>query len=102
MGTRYLKRSEVMQRLGIDVELLEKLAAESLIHPKQTLDEEVVISSEDAERVRVYLVLTQEMEVNLEGAEVILHMRDEMLAMQRQFDEILATVVRELRERLKR
>jgi hypothetical protein len=30
-----------------------------------------------------------EMGVNLEGAEVALHMREQMIAMQRQFNEIL-------------
>lgn len=101
MSQRYLKLSEVMQRLGVDPQWLETLEAEALIHPKHTLEDDVVISAEDAERIRVIHVLTEEMDVNLAGAEVIVHMREDMLAMQRQFDDILATLVAELRQRLK-
>jgi hypothetical protein len=35
-----------------------------------------------------------EMGVNLEGAEVALHMREQMIAMQRQFREVLRKVAR--------
>jgi MerR family transcriptional regulator/heat shock protein HspR len=102
MTARDLKLAEVMEQLGIDAELLRMLEAEDLIHPTPTPDGEVVISVEDADRIRVIRLLTQELEVNLPGVEVILHMRDDMLAMQQQFDEILATLVAELRERVKR
>ena len=37
------------------------------------------------------------MGVNLEGAEVALHMRERMIAMQRQFNEILRLLGRELK-----
>ncbi len=56
-----------------------------------------MISSTDVERARVIALLTEELEVNLPGAEVILRMRDDMIAMQRQFEEILADLVAELR-----
>ena len=42
------------------------------------------------------------MDVNLAGAGVILHLREDLRAMQRQFDEILRTLVDELRQRLNR
>jgi MerR family transcriptional regulator/heat shock protein HspR len=102
MTTHYLKLAEVMERLGVDRELLRMLETEDLIHPKRTLDEEILLSVEDVDRVRVVRILIQELDVNLAGAEVILHMREDMLAMRHQFDEILATLVKELRERLKR
>jgi hypothetical protein len=35
--------------------------------------------------------------VNLPGAEVILHMREDMIAMQRQFEEILHSLVDEVK-----
>ena len=71
--------------------------AEGLIELKRTLDDVAVISAESLERVRFITLLTEELEVNLPGAEVILHMRDDMIAMQRQFEEILATLVDELK-----
>ncbi|MBI4518786.1 MAG: MerR family transcriptional regulator [Deltaproteobacteria bacterium] len=102
MATHYLKMAEVLERLAVDAQYVHTLEAEGLIHPKRTLEEEIVLSSEDADRIRVVRILTEELDVNLCGVEVILHMREEMVAMQRQFDEILAAVVSELRERLKR
>jgi hypothetical protein len=40
----------------------------------------------------------EEMGVNLEGAEVALHMREQMIAMQRQFNEILRLLRRQLQK----
>ena len=50
------------------------------------------------DRVRVARLLIEEMGVNLEGAEVALHMREQMIAMQRQFSEILRMLGRELKK----
>ena len=41
--------------------------------------------------------IVQEMRVNLEGAEVALHMREQMIAMQRQFNEVLRLLGQELK-----
>src|SRR5512140_2281091 len=99
---RYLKVAEVVAQLNIDVESLQALAAEDLIHLKETSEGELVMSAEDAERVRVVRLLTGELDVNLPGVEVIMHMRDEMLAMQRQFGDILEALVEEMRRHLQR
>ena len=48
--------------------------------------------------MRVAHLLIEEMGVNLEGAEVALHMREQMIAMQRQFNEILRLLGRELKK----
>jgi MerR family transcriptional regulator/heat shock protein HspR len=101
MTERYLKLAEAMELLGVDREMFQMLEAEDLIHLKRTLDQDVLISAEDVDRVRVVRVLIEELDVNLAGVEVILHMREDMLAMRYQFDEILTTLVKELRERLK-
>ena len=101
MTERYLKLAEAMELLGVDQEMFQMLEAEDLIHLKRTLDQDVLISAEDVDRVRVVRVLIEELDVNLAGVEVILHMREDMLAMRYQFDEILTTLVKELRERLK-
>ena len=101
MTTRYVKLTDVVQRTGITIEVVERLESEDLIHPKRSLDDEVLLSDEDAERIRIIRILTEELEVNLEGAAVILHMRDEMLAMQHQFDDVLAALVAELRARIR-
>jgi MerR family transcriptional regulator/heat shock protein HspR len=102
MTARYVKLVEVIEQLGVDRDWLRTLEVEEFIHPKRSLDDDEVLSIEDVERIRVVRLLTEEMDINLAGAEVILHMRETMRAMQTQFDEILATLVAELRERLKR
>jgi hypothetical protein len=43
-----------------------------------------------------------ELDVNLAGAEVIVHMREEMLAMQRQFGKILELLIEEIRRAAER
>jgi MerR family transcriptional regulator/heat shock protein HspR len=97
MSTKYLPLSEAAARLGCSAEFIERLEHEGLIDLKRTLDDVVVISADGLERVRFITLLTEELEVNLPGAEVILHMRDDMIAMQRQFEEILANVVDEVK-----
>src|SRR6185369_14228715 len=92
---------EAAERCGLTVTYLEMLEQEGLIAVKRTLDDVVVISSHDLDRARVTALLTQELEVNLAGAEVILRMRDDMIAMRRQFDEILGDLVDELKRGLR-
>ena len=69
-----------------------------MIEIKRTLDEEPVVSSEDVEKARITRLLMEELEVNLAGAELIVHMRSEMIAMQRQFGEILEALIEEIRQ----
>lgn len=96
---RYIKLHEICADLEIDDELLRSLIDEELIEVKHTLEDETVISVDDADRLRVAVLLIRDLDVNLPGTEVILHMRDDLLAMQRQFDEVLRTLVAELRKR---
>ena len=102
MTAHYLRLEEVCVRLEIDEVLLRQVCDEGLVEIKHTVDDQPVISAEDAERLRLITVLMREMDVNLAGAEVILHMREDLRAMQRQFDEILHALVEELRQRLAR
>ncbi len=97
MTLRYLPLPEAAEQAGLSLAYLEMLEREGLIAVKRTLDDVVVISSADLDRARVSALLTEELEVNLAGAEVILRMRDDMIAMQRQFEEILANLVDELK-----
>jgi hypothetical protein len=99
---RYLRLAHVLDELRVERELIDLLEADDLIRIKQSSEGEPVLSAEDAERVRVAHLLTTELEVNLAGAEVVLHMRDEIIAMQRQFAEILESLLHELRQRFPR
>lgn len=102
MPSRYLRVSEVIEQLHVSHEFLRALDAEDLIHLKASSEGDLVISAEDVERVRLAFLLTGELDVNLPGVEVIMHMREEMLGMQRQFSEILDSLVEELRRQLHR
>jgi MerR family transcriptional regulator/heat shock protein HspR len=99
---RYVKVSDLLSELHIDADFLRALEAEDLIRPKRTLEGDWVVSSEDVDRVRLALLLTGELDVNLPGVEVIMHMRESMLAMQRQFSEVLDALVEEMRRHLGR
>ncbi len=97
MSSKYVPLAEAAERLGRSTDFIEALAREGLVDLKRTLDDVVVISAAGLDRIRFIALLTEELEVNLPGAEVILHMRDDMIAMQRQFGEILASLVDELK-----
>src|SRR5437879_3513304 len=99
---RYLKVTEVIAELQVDLAFLQSLEGEELIYLKHTTEGDLVMSSEDAERVRVAHLLTGELDVNLPGVEVIINMRDSMVAMHRQFSEILDALVAEMRHKLPR
>ena len=95
---RYLRFGEIAERYGIGRAELETLAREQVIEIKHTLDEEPVVSTDDVEKARITRLLMDELDVNLAGAEVIVHMRSEMIAMQRQFGEILEALIEEIRQ----
>jgi hypothetical protein len=94
---KYFRLTEITEQYGIVASDLEALAREELISIKRTLDEEPVVSSDDVEKARLALLLMRELDVNLAGAEVIVHMREEMVAMQRQFGTILEALIAEIR-----
>ena len=99
---RYLKVTEVLAELHVDPEFLHTLEEGELIHLKRSSEGDLVMSADDVERARLVMLLTAELDVNLPGVEVIMHMRDSMLAMQRQFSEILDAVVEEMRRQVRR
>ncbi len=96
MGRKFLRLSEVIEICGVDERFLHQLEQEAVIRPvirrKQKL-----YSPDQVERVRVARLLIEEMGVNLAGAEVALHMREQMIAMQRQFNQLLRLIGEELK-----
>lgn len=100
MGHRYVSLREVCARYAIDDDLLRVIETEQLVEIKQSAEGGRVVSAEQAERLRLVAVLMRELDVNVAGVEVILHMHEDLCSMQRQFDEILQAVVAEMRRRL--
>jgi hypothetical protein len=100
MSARYIRLAEVCERFAIDEELLRVVEAEKLVEIKHPADAEPVLAPEQAERLRLVAVLMRELEVNVAGVEVILHMHEDLRTMQRDFNEVLQAVVTEMRRRL--
>ena len=97
MPRKYLRLTEVTKLCGVDVKFVTRLEQEKVIDPIVRRRQKLY-PLEQVDRVRVARLLIEEMGVNLEGAEVALHMREQMIAMQRQFNEILRLLGRTLRK----
>jgi MerR family transcriptional regulator, heat shock protein HspR len=97
MTRKYLRVSEVIEICNVPEEFIDTLEREHIIEPimRRKLK---VYPPDQVERVRVAHLLIQEMGVNLEGAEVALHMREQMIAMQRQFNELLRLLGQQLKK----
>ena len=96
MPRKYLRITEVIKICGVDVKFVKRLEREKVIYPIVRRSEKFY-PLDQVDRVRVARLLIEEMGVNLEGAEVALHMREQMIAIQRQFNEILRLLGRELK-----
>jgi MerR family transcriptional regulator/heat shock protein HspR len=95
MPRKYLRITEVTKICGVDVKFVKRLEQESVIYSIVRRSEKF-FPLDQVDRIRVARLLIEEMGVNLEGAEVALNMRDQMIAMQRQFNEVLRLLGREL------
>lgn len=96
MARKYLRITEVIKICGVDEEFILHLERESMICPVVRRRQKLY-PLDQVDRVRVAHLLIEEMGVNLEGAEVALHMREQMIAMQRQFDKLLRLLGAEFR-----
>ena len=101
MATDYYYKRQVIEIFKVDEDFLDTLEAEDFIHPVRIESaKEKVFLPEEVERIRIISNLVNDLEVNLPGVEVILEMRENLIRMQRQFDQILETLVKELKSRL--
>jgi MerR family transcriptional regulator/heat shock protein HspR len=85
---------EVIELCGVDEKFVLLLEKEEVIHPL-VQGKQKLYPLDQVDRVRVAHVLLTEMQVNLAGVEVALHMREQMIAMHRAFEE----TIRRLEER---
>ncbi|HEY2920032.1 MAG TPA: chaperone modulator CbpM [Candidatus Binatia bacterium] len=97
MARKYLRITEVTKICCVDRKFVVHLEQEKVISPVIRRRQKLY-PMDQVDRVRVAHLLIEEMGVNLEGAEVALHMREQMIAMQRQFNEILRLLGRELKK----
>jgi MerR family transcriptional regulator/heat shock protein HspR len=96
MPRRYLRITEVTKICGVNTKFVMRLERENLIYPILRRSRKLY-PLDQVDRIRVARLLIDEMGVNLEGAEVALHMREQMIAMQRQFNQVLRLLRRELK-----
>ncbi|MGB9617648.1 MAG: chaperone modulator CbpM [Desulfomonilaceae bacterium] len=103
MNQDYYSRQQVIEIFGFDERFLDELEEEELVFSKELdCSPERVFTLDQVDRIRIINNLVSELNVNLPGVEVILEMRENMIRMQRQFDQILEAIVKELKVRLGR
>ena len=101
MAPNFYYRRQIIEIFECDETFLDKLEAEDLVHSvEDESEQERVFPSDQVERIRIINNLMRDLDVNLAGVEVILAMRENMIRMQRQFDEILDILVQELKGRI--
>jgi MerR family transcriptional regulator, heat shock protein HspR len=88
--------SAVAEQYQIHPQTLRLYEREGLLAPSRSEGNTRLYTDDDLERLEVILKLTRDLGVNLAGVEIILNMREKMGAMQRQIEEFVATLNREL------
>jgi MerR family transcriptional regulator/heat shock protein HspR len=95
-GKGYYMISAVAQRYNIHPQTLRLYEREGLLRPSRTEGNTRLYSDEDLEQLETILSLTRELGVNLAGVEIILNMRRKIEQMQREVNEFMEYVKREL------
>lgn len=80
--------SVAAQVLGVHPQTLRLYEREGLVEPGRTGGKIRLYSERDLERVRFVMRLTNDLGVNLAGAEAILNMRQRMLEMRREMERV--------------
>jgi MerR family transcriptional regulator/heat shock protein HspR len=95
--------TEVVELFEVETRFLEVLEEEEVIRPVYRDDPPVkLFSTRDLDNLRLAKILVEDMGVNLPGVEVILRMRQNMINMRSQFDDILEDLARQVRETFKK
>ncbi|MFN3330308.1 MAG: MerR family transcriptional regulator, partial [Pyrinomonadaceae bacterium] len=81
--------SVVAELFDIHPQTLRLYEREGLLKPSRSEGNTRLYTDEDLERLELILSLTRDLGVNLAGVEIILNMREKMLAMQREFQRFL-------------
>jgi len=91
--------SSVSEMYGIHPQTLRLYEREGLLRPSRSEGNTRLYTQDDLERLETILNLTRELGVNLAGIEIILNMREKMGDMQREMQNFVEYVQRELLER---
>jgi MerR family transcriptional regulator, heat shock protein HspR len=93
--------SAVAEQYQVHPQTLRLYEREGLLKPSRSEGNTRLYTDEDLARLEMILKLTRDFGVNLAGVEIILNMREKMETMQKEFEEFVATLNRELAARLK-
>ena len=95
-GRGYYMISAVALKYNIHPQTLRLYEREGLLKPSRTDGNTRLYSDEDLQELETILALTRDLGVNLAGVEIILNMRRKMDRMQREVNEFMVYVKREL------
>ncbi len=90
--------STVAELYDIHPQTLRLYEKEGLLKPSRSEGNTRLYTDADLERLELILSLTRDLGVNLAGVEIILNMREKMLAMQREFNLFLEQLKQHLDE----
>jgi len=96
LGRAYYMISAVARKYHIHPQTLRLYEREGLLRPSRTEGNTRLYSEEDLEQLETILSLTRDLGVNLAGVEIVLNMRRKMELMQREVNEFMEYVKREL------
>ena len=88
--------SAVAEMYGIHPQTLRLYEREGLLKPSRTEGNTRLYTDEDLERLEFILSLARDLGVNISGIAIILEMRERMEAMQRQMQEFVSYVQKEV------
>lgn len=88
--------SSVAEQYQIHPQTLRLYEREGLLKPSRSDGNTRLYTDQDLELLEVILHLTRDLGVNLAGVEIVLNMRAKMAEMQRQIEEFVATLNKEL------
>ena len=88
--------SAVSETYGIHPQTLRLYEREGLLKPSRSEGNTRLYTQEDIERLELILSLTRDLGVNLAGVEVVLNMRQRMEDMQREMQQFIEYVEREI------
>ena len=102
MTKEYWTVSEVIEIFNMDEDTISYLEEEEIVCPDCFDDSPTKrYSAVELDKLRFVKILMEDMEVNLPGVEVILRMRQSIIQMREQFDDILEDLAGQLKESLK-
>ena len=101
MSDQFYQRNQILEIFECEEHFLDLLESEELVVcSKMDPSGNKFYDVCQFERIRIISNLTRELDVNLPCVEVILQMRENMISMRKQFDEILHLLILELKNRV--